>query len=129
MNLRSTLLVSLLLALTCSSCLLSRRGVNEPLDPALVSQLRPGETTAQEAVELLGAPNEVVQLGYRTAYRYERQLQKGADLFLVILALRNLDTRQDRMWLFFNEEEVLTHVGSSFEADNTRYKLPWSKLY
>lgn len=129
MNLRPSLLLLLLAAWTATGCVISRRGVNEPIDAALLNQFEPGKTTAKQVVGILGAPNEVVQLGYRTAYRYDRQMEKGADLFLVVVALRNSDTREDRVWLFFDEDETLTHMGSTFSAERTRYKLPWSKLH
>ncbi|MFT5050872.1 MAG: hypothetical protein ACI8QZ_002278 [Chlamydiales bacterium] len=129
MNLRPTLLLSVLLAWTSVSCVFSRQATNEPIDPARVAQLMPGETSAQAAVELLGAPTEVVQLGYRTAYRYDRSVTKDTTLFLVVLNLRGSDTRQDRIWLFFDEDEILTHTSSTFAAERARYKLPWSKLH
>ncbi|MEM7252729.1 MAG: outer membrane protein assembly factor BamE [Pseudomonadota bacterium] len=103
--------------------------MNQPVSPGLVAQLQPGVTTAKEVVDALGAPTEVVQLGYRSAYRYDRTVTKDTALFLVLFALRGSDARQDRIWVFFNEDEILTHVGTTFAADRTRYKLPWSRLH
>jgi len=129
MTLRSSLFLSGLLAWTTAGCIFSRQAINEPIDAAAVAQLEPRQTTAQTAVELLGAPNEVVQLGYGTAYRYDRAVTKDTALFLILFALRSSDTRQDRVWLFFDEKLILTHVGSTFAAGRTRYKLPWSRMH
>lgn len=110
------------------ACLISRDTLNEPLTADVADGLTPGETTAAQAVELLGAPNQVVQLGFRSAYYYEFVQAKRAALFLFVINLSNTDARQDRLWLFFDDEDVLTHVGTTFEAGDTEYVLPWSKL-
>jgi outer membrane protein assembly factor BamE (lipoprotein component of BamABCDE complex) len=109
------------------ACLIVRDTTNEPLQAEVLTQLTPGATTAAQAVELLGAPTEIVQLGFRSAYRYEFGAAKRAALFLIVINLSNTDARADRIWLFFDQNDLLTHVGSSFDADDARYALPWSK--
>ena len=125
MLLRTLLAVGLLAALT--GCLIERSTVNEPLEVELVTQLEPGSTTASEAVALLGAPSEVVQLGRRSAYRYQFETSKRAALYLLVVNLMGNDSRADRVWLFFGEDDVLTHVAGTFESDDARYTLPWTK--
>jgi hypothetical protein len=127
MRIRSLAFVPLLAAL--SGCLIDRSTVNEPIEAGLVAQLQPGHTTASEAVNLLGAPAEVVQLGRRSAYRYQFENSKSAALFLIVVNLMSSDSRADRVWLFFGEDDVLTHVGSTFESKDARYALPWTKLH
>jgi len=122
-----TLLVLALLLLG-SSCLVSRRTTNDRLDPDRLARLEPGRTTAREAVELLGAPTEVVQLAGRSAYRWDATVSKNAGLILLVVALYNNDSRQDRAWLFFDESDVLTHVGATLSADEAEYSMPWSDL-
>lgn len=113
----------------CAGCYFGRAATNEPLDPQTLARLRPGSTTAREAVELLGAPTEVVQLGRRTAYRYEHGVQKEAATWLLLVAVLNTDLRQDRAWLFFDENDVLTHFAGSFAAERTEYSFPWEDLH
>lgn len=119
----------LFLALALSSCALARTTENDPLDPARLERLEPGRTTAREAVELLGAPADVVQLGRRSVYRYEFGTTKRAALWLLVVGLYNQDSRSDRAWLFFDEEGVLTHVGTSLEAAEAEYAMPWEDLH
>lgn len=121
------LAVSLVALALAPGCLISRNNVNEPLVQENVAKLQPGVTTAQRAVELLGAPTEVVQLGFRSAYRFEFATAKRAGLFLIVVNLSNTDTRSDRVWLFFDDKDVLTHVGSSFQAADASYSMPWTK--
>ncbi len=126
-------LKSLTLCLLCSlllpSCFLARGNVNEPLPVEAIKSLQPGTTTAKDVVEALGAPGEVVQLGKRSAYRYDYSSSKRAGLLLIIVILFNEDTRQDRVWLFFDENQVLTHVGSTFSGHRTQYSMPWEDIH
>jgi hypothetical protein len=114
-----------LLLLGTPSCFLSRVDVQQPLSRQVVGALEPGVHTAADVVERMGAPSEVVQLGRRSAYRYEYQRNKTAGLFLLVVGLRGVDERSDRVWVFFDEQERLTHVAATFEADNTEFELPF----
>ena len=123
------LLACLLLPLVASGCILSRNSLNQPLTTAEMGSLVPGESTAADVVAKLGAPNEVVQLARRSAYRYDFTRSKNAGLFLFIVNFRNTDTRQDRVWVFFDEENVLTHLSSTFQADGVEWAFPWEDVY
>lgn len=118
-----------LLFLIASGCALARQETNEPFDPEVVRSLEPGVTTAREVVERMGAPTEVVQLGRRTAYRYDATSTKSAALFLLVFNMGSQDTRSDRLWVFFDENNVLTHHGSTFSSHRTQYALPWEDVH
>lgn len=121
-------LPALLAAPLLSGCFLAKRTQNEPLDGARIATLQPGQTHARQVVESLGAPTEVVQLGRRSAYRYDHTHTKDTGVFLVVLGLFNSDTRADRLWVFFDENDVLTHVASSLRADHAQHALPWQDV-
>lgn len=114
----------LLCALLATGCFFQRAHRNYRIDPAAVAHLVPGEMTAKDVVALLGAPLDVVQLARRSAYRYDFAVEKQTVLFLVVLSLRGVETNADRVWVFFDENDVLTHVGATFESDVPRYRLP-----
>ena len=118
-----------LLLLTLSSCFMSRSMVNVPLVRAKFEELKPGTTTAREVVQLLGAPSEVIQLGSRSAYRYDFTNQKREGFTVILFTCLNEDTRADRAWLFFDAKDVLTHLGSTFEGNQARYALPWEDVH
>lgn len=129
MHRRSRALAAVTLAFLLGGCALFRSNRNDPLDPAAIAQLEPGTTTARRAVELLGAPAQVVQLGDRSAYRYDHEVTKGAGLLLVLLIVGNVDTREDRTWLFFDDDDVLSHVATSLEAHRAQYAMPWEDVH
>jgi len=118
-----------LLFLLASGCAMARSTDNEPLDAGRLQSLRPGVMTAREVVELLGSPVDVVQLGRRSAYGYQFTSTKRAGLVLIVVNFYNEDTRSDRAWVFFDENQVLTHVGTTLQGDDNEYALPWEDLH
>jgi outer membrane protein assembly factor BamE (lipoprotein component of BamABCDE complex) len=120
---------SLALLLLLPACMRSRSTINEPLDATRIAELRAGETTAAEVVELLGAPTEVVQLGRRSAYRYDYLAAKQNGLWLILVFFLNTDTRSDRLWVFFDEENTLTHHGQTLSAADARWAMPWTNVH
>ncbi|MEM6671391.1 MAG: outer membrane protein assembly factor BamE [Planctomycetota bacterium] len=123
---RSVATVALALALWAlpSGCFLSRSRSNPELSPEAVSRIVPGTSTADDVTRLLGAPNEVVQLGRKSAWLYEHTVEKQAAAFLVILGLRGVDTQADRVWVFFDEDGGVINVGTLFQASEAEYDLP-----
>lgn len=126
---RKFALVSAAFASLAPACFVSRTSFNTPLRAQVIEQLAPHHTTAREVTELLGAPNEVVQLGQRTAYRYDFTNTKRAGLTLIVVTLLNDDTRSDRVWLFFGADDVLTHLGTTFDGAKTEYAMPWEDVH
>lgn len=122
---RATILLLLALPLL-PGCFISRSTVNEPIFGEQIAALVPGQTTAEQAAEIMGAPADVVQLGRRAAWRYEHTVEKQAGLALIVFNMRGVDTHADRVWLFFDEDNVLSHVGASLAGEQAKYSLPWS---
>ena len=116
--------LALALALPLAGCFLSRSTANPALPQEAVGQIVPGQSTADDVTRLLGAPNEVVQLGRRSAWRYEHTVEKQAAAFLILLGLRGVDTQSDRVWVFFDEEDNVLHVGTLFQASEAEYDVP-----
>lgn len=117
-------LVAGALCLLSSGCFVSRQALNYGYDPSGLTELRPGMSTASDVVAALGAPADVVMLGQRSAYRYERAINKRAGLSLLILTMIGEDSRADRAWVFFDEEDVLTHVAVNLASEQAGYGLP-----
>jgi outer membrane protein assembly factor BamE (lipoprotein component of BamABCDE complex) len=111
------------------ACAVARATDNQPLDANRLAQLTPGTSTAQDVVAVLGAPVDVVQLGKRSAYLYRFTAVKRAGLWLVVVAFYNVDTRSDRAWVFFDENLVLTHVGTTLEGAKVEYAMPYEDLH
>lgn len=122
-------LLLFLLLLPLGGCYLSRTSQNVPLSPSAIARLVPGESTAQDVTAQLGAPTEVVQLGSRSAYRFDATIEKRTGVLLIVVGLVNTDTRSDRVWVFFDENDLLTHVGATLQAGDSAYALPWVDIH
>jgi outer membrane protein assembly factor BamE (lipoprotein component of BamABCDE complex) len=118
-----------LLFLPFAGCALGRTAENEPSDPALIAQLEPGTSTSKDVVELLGAPVDVVQLGFNSAYLYRHTNAKTTAVILIVVNSFRQDERQDRLWVFFDEKGTLTHYGSTLEAKNSKQAWPFNRIY
>ena len=124
---RWSLLLCVLTAL--AGCFTGRDTTNEPLDAEKIASLQAGQTRAAEVVELLGAPSEVVQLARRSAYRYDYTNSKRSGLFLIVANFLNEDTRSDRLWVFFDENQVLSHFGVTLRGDASVHAMPWEEIH
>ncbi|MCC6671382.1 MAG: hypothetical protein IT458_09995 [Planctomycetes bacterium] len=124
-----TPLALLLLCLLCTGCILGRSTENEPLPEWAREKLVPGKTTAAEVVQLFGAPVEVVALGRRSAWRYEFKTTKYTGFTVIVLSLGHIDTRSDRAWVFFDENQVVYAAGTTLSSHRTQYALPWEDVH
>lgn len=123
---RLSLRLALLAPLLFASCFIQRDRINTRIDHASYDTLVPGTSTADDVLAALGAPMDVVQIGRRSAWRYDFTETKDTSLFVIVLLLSHSDTVQDRVWVFFDEEGLLTHAGATIEGGDAEYKLPWS---
>jgi hypothetical protein len=121
------ILQAALLAGLLGGCFMSRDTVNEPLLRDRIDALVLGQSTAQDVAAALGAPNDVVQLGHRSAWRYDFTTSKTAGFTLIVISFVNTDLRSDRCWLFFDKDDVLQQVGSTYDAGDAEYSMPWEQ--
>jgi hypothetical protein len=118
-------IATLALLLLAPSCFISRDTNNEPLSRQRMETFEPGKSTAADVANVLGAPNEVVQLGKRMAWRYDFTNAKTAGFSIIILTFINSDARADRAWFFFDENSVLQYAGRTLQAEGSEYLMPW----
>jgi len=122
-------LLALALCGLLGGCFLTRTTVNEPLPVAAVEGLQVGTSSSADVLEALGAPTDVIQLGSKSAWRYDFGASKRAAFSILIVSFLNEDTRADRVWVFFDEAGVLSNIGSTFEGKDAVYAMPWSDIH
>jgi hypothetical protein len=109
-----------------TGCAVFGRGKNfVPFDENALKQVTTGKTSASEVTQLFGPPNKIVKLSNGNAYVYERSIDKGTGLWLVLLTFANFDTQYDRIVFFINNDDVVTHFGSSFNSEAASYGMPF----
>jgi hypothetical protein len=120
------LIVAALICSLSTGCAVFGKGKDfVPFDPAALQQVQPGKTTAGDLTRLFGPPNKVVKLSNGNAYMYERSTEKTTGLWLIVVTFANWDTQHDRIVFFVNPQDVMTHYGSSFNAESASYGLPF----
>ncbi|MHC4550984.1 MAG: outer membrane protein assembly factor BamE domain-containing protein [Planctomycetota bacterium] len=119
----------LVLFCLCLGCFIGRFSDGVPLDDELLARLEPGKTTAMQVTELLGAPQRVVELDQRSAYLYRYTKRAATGALLVVVGLYNEDIRHDRIWVFFDANDVLTHYGANFRAHRSQVAMPWVDIH
>ena len=124
---KACFVISVLLAASvCAGCAVFGRGKDfKPFDENSLKQVTTGVTRASEVTRLFGPPNKVVELSNGNAYVYERSIEKATGLWLVVLTFGNWDKQYDRIVFFISPEDVVTHFGSSFNAETASYALPF----
>jgi hypothetical protein len=53
-------------------------------------------------------------------------LFRSTGLWLILVGSLNTDTHSDRVWTFFDENGVLTHVATTLESGRSEFGLAWS---
>jgi hypothetical protein len=117
---------TLLVASVFAGCAVFGRGKDfVPFDENALKQVTTGITSASEVTRLFGPPNKIVKLSNGNAYVYERSIEKVTGLWLVVLTFGNFETQYDRIAFFINNDDVVTHFGSSFNAETASYAMPF----
>jgi len=118
------LLLLSLLPLLLGSCFFGERRLNSPIDAKALSGLEIGRSSAADVTAVLGAPEQVVELGTGSAWLYRHDHEKNAGIFLILIGLYGEDVQSDRVWAFFDESGTLTQLGASLDSDQASFTLP-----
>jgi len=116
----------LLMASIFTGCVVYGRGKDfVDFDENALKQVTTGTTSASDVTRLFGPPNKIVKLSNGNAFIYERSVKKATGLWLVLLTFGNMDTQYDRIVFFINNNDVVTHYGSSFNSEKASYAMPF----
>ena len=122
----SFIMIILLLLIMVSGCAVIGRGKDfRPIEEKSLTQVTPGKTTAADVMRLFGPPSQIVKLSNGNAYIYDRSLSKATGFWLIVVTFANYDTQHDRLVFFVNNQDLVTHYGSSFKSDSASYALPF----
>ena len=112
--------------------ILARTQTDHPIPPEKVAKIEKGMNKAQ-VTDLLGAPQEIIFSNKALdplrehAYVYEYKVQKGTAIFLGIVNFGNLDSKRDRVVVFFGEDGKVINVAKSLYGKSTRYGFPFGR--
>ncbi|MCK9197073.1 MAG: hypothetical protein M0P16_08835 [Syntrophales bacterium] len=125
MQYRAIVLGIVIIAFLSGCAVIGRNKDYRPFDEQVLTQVKPGQTTAAEVTKMFGAPSQIVKLANGNAYVYDRTLSKATGVWLVLVTMANYDIQHDRIVFFINKNDVVTHYGSSFKTDTAAFGTPF----
>jgi len=122
-------LIPLLLA--ASGCFFSRSLAEKPIDPALIGLIEPGVSTKEDVVRVLGTPTDILFSNREHdplrvfAYEYTHTVTKSTGFTVILLTFLNSDLKRDHVMVFFDEQGLVSAVGTRFDSSEAAYGLPF----
>lgn len=123
--------ILLLLTLLLPGCLFSRKKDEVPVDPEGIALIEVGKSTKADVVRILGAPTDIIFSNREHdplrvfAYEYVYKVSKTTGFTIIILTFLNSDTKRDHVLVFFDENGVVSGIGSSLDAEKASYEFPF----
>jgi hypothetical protein len=126
LNSKSGKLIILLILTFVSGCFgFGKNQEYQPFDAGKLEKLVKGQTTATEVGALFGAPSQVVKMSNGNAYIYTHSVAKGTAVWLLLVSLGNYEKQYDQIIFFFDNNDIMTHYGASFDARDSSYGYPF----
>ncbi len=104
-------------------CAFSRGAVGDDVKTEIVAAIQKGTTTKTEVVNLLGAPDRLLQLNGRDVFHYYRYDAKAGSLLLILLNFTRLSVKSDDVFIIVNRDGIVEEVISSKRTDNLSFRF------
>lgn len=110
-------------ALLLQGCAFSRGTLGDDVKTEIVATIQKGTTTKTEVVNLLGAPDRLVQLNGRDVFHYYRYDAKAGSLLLILLNFTRLSIKSDDVFVIVNHDGIVEDVISSKRTDSLGFRF------
>ena len=113
-------LISAILAFAgTAGCAVTRGDLGAPFKDGDISAVETGRSTQSDVVRLLGAPDNVIQLGNREAFHYYHYTLKHA----TFLVFSRVNIASDELYVFFDSRGVVDQVLFSQPTKNLEFQF------
>ena len=112
-----------LLVVLIQGCAFSRGTLGDEINADAIAALHKGETTKDEVIHLLGAPDRLVQLNGRDVFQYYRYDAKAGSLLLIVLNFTRLSIKSDDLFVVLNQSGVVEDVISSKRTAGMKFRF------
>lgn len=113
----------LVMSLIMHGCAFSRGTLGDDIKPEAVAAIQKGVTTKTDVVNLLGAPDRLVQLNGRDVLHYYRYDAKAGSLLLIILNFTRLSVKSDDVFVIVNREGLVEDVIASKRTESLGFRF------
>jgi hypothetical protein len=101
-----------------AGCAVTRGDLGVPFNNADISAAQKGRATQSDVVRLLGAPDNVIQLGHREVFHYYHYTLKHA----TFLVFSRVNIAFDELYVFFDQRGVVDQVLVSEPTKNLEFQ-------
>lgn len=123
MKLFLSMMYVLLLGLLLEGCAFSRGTLGDDIKAEAIAALQKGVTTKAEVVNLMGAPDRLVQLNGRDVFQYYRYDAKAGSLLLILLNFTRLSIKSDDLFVILNRDGIVEDVISSQRTNGLEFRF------
>jgi hypothetical protein len=123
MNIGRSFLALLAIALLVQGCAFSRGTLGDDIKTEAVSLIQKGTTTKAEVLNLMGAPDRLLQLNGRDVFQYYRYDAKAGSLLLIILNFTRLSIKSDDLFVVLNRDGLVEDILASKRTDSLRFRF------
>jgi len=125
---RTTLLLLLSFVLILSGCVVSRGRVGNPINEQQLQRVEKGSTHRDQVVELLGAPDRIIQGNDKDIYQYYYYDAKSPGLILLAFNILSLNVKSDNLYIFIDKQGIAQDIIYGKRTDGVDFTLrPWGK--
>jgi outer membrane protein assembly factor BamE (lipoprotein component of BamABCDE complex) len=125
---RRSLLILIVLCLLFSGCVVSRGRVGNPIDEQNLQRIQKGITHRDQVIELLGAPDRIIQGNEKDIYQYYYYDAKSPALILLVFNILSLNVKSDNLYVFIDREGIAQDIIYGKRTDGVDFTLrPWGK--
>lgn len=123
MKVRAGIPLFLLLVVLSQGCAFSRGTLGDEINADAIATLHKGKTTKADVINLLGAPDRIVQLNGRDVFQYYRYDAKAGSLLLIVLNFTRLSIKSDDLFVVMNQDGLVEDVISSKRTDDLKFRF------
>ncbi|MFO0700458.1 MAG: hypothetical protein U0236_14650 [Nitrospira sp.] len=123
MSIGRAVLVLLAIGVLSQGCAFSRGTLGDDIKAEAVSLIQKGTTTKAEVLNLMGAPDRLVQLNGRDVFQYYRYDAKAGSLLLIILNFTRMSIKSDDVFVILNRDGLVEDVIASKRTDTVRFRF------
>jgi hypothetical protein len=123
MKARAGILLFFLLIILIQGCAFSRGTLGDDINADAIAALHKGKTTKVEVINLLGAPDRLLQLNGRDVFQYYRYDAKAGSLLLIVLNFTRLSIKSDDLFVVLNHDGLIEDVISSKRTDGLKFRF------
>jgi hypothetical protein len=112
------LLIAGVFTIGLAGCAVTRGDLGDKLSQPALAEIKPGQTTMGQVIALLGAPDNIQQIGDGTVFHYYHYALKHA----TFLVFSRVNIASDDAYVFFAHDGVVSQVFTGNRTSQLKFQ-------